>query len=395
MQQKESLGQVGSEVASAPIDDIPQASTSTGLTTGQSRKFGDVRKAKGFSGAGAKWYLRYLNKGLTSEEAKKKVLDREKSSDSTDVVAKASTPEGNPEKKAPLDREKPGDSKRVAAELSPPEGKPEKKKSRLETVAPKPKAGARKPGVSYASATKRIRLAVLPKAFPESTLTREDQGKIEDAIVEEMGKGWRSILQFDGIHFRPGLILVDCLNAESAEWLREIVPKLPDWDGAELTTCDGDNIPRVHVITTYLPKAAGVDTQKLLNLIIAQNEGMHTDLWKVYRSNDEKTGKLLTIGIDDRSLDAIKKKNCILRYRFGSVPVHVHKGREPKAKIVKPDTPPGGSELPKEVAEMVAVEAASSAVVEEVSLLPHDDSERATLSEFDKTLTTDEDDERQ
>ncbi|XP_017485538.1 PREDICTED: uncharacterized protein LOC108374082 [Rhagoletis zephyria] len=34
------------------------------------------------------------------------------------------------------------------------------------------------------SATKRIRLAVLPKAFPDSTLTREDQGKIEDAIVE-------------------------------------------------------------------------------------------------------------------------------------------------------------------------------------------------------------------
>ncbi|XP_017467410.1 PREDICTED: uncharacterized protein LOC108359849 [Rhagoletis zephyria] len=224
--------------------------------------------------------------GFHARSPYRTVLDREKSSDSTGVVAKASPPEGNPEKKTPLDREKPGDSKRVAAEISPPEGKPEKKKSRLETVAPKLKAEARKPGVSFASATKRIRLAVLPRAFPESTLTREDQGKMEDAIVEEMGKGWRSILQFDGIHFRPGLILVDCLGAESAEWLREIVPKLPDWDGAELTTCDGDNIPRVHVITTYLPKAAGVDTQKLLNLIIAQNEGMHTDLWKVYRSND-------------------------------------------------------------------------------------------------------------
>ncbi|XP_036344517.1 uncharacterized protein LOC118753749 [Rhagoletis pomonella] len=398
MQRKESLGQVGSEDASAAKDDIPQASTSTGL--------GDVRKAT------VKWYQRYVSKGLTPEEAKKKVRDREKTSDSAREAGEISVSKGNPENKKVMDGEKPSDSKRGAAEISPPEGKPEKKRSRLEAVAPNPKAGARKPGVSYASATKRIRLAVLPKAFPKRTLTRGDQGKIEDAIVEEMGKGWRSILQFDGIHFRPGVILVDWLDAESAEWLRLIVPKLPGWEGAELTTCDGDNIPKVHVITTYLPKAAGVDTQKLLNLIIAQNEGMHTDLWKVYRSNDEKTGKLLTIGIDDRSLEAIKKKNCILRYRFGSVPVHLHKGREPKAKVAKPNTPPGVPEIPEEVAEMVAVEAARSAVVEKVGILPHEtegiddfdlgllnifadhDSERATFSELDETLTTDEEAER-
>ncbi|XP_017462856.1 PREDICTED: uncharacterized protein LOC108356249, partial [Rhagoletis zephyria] len=246
MQRKESLGQVGSEDASAAKDDIPQASPSTGLKTGQSRKFGDVRKATGLSGAGAKWSLRYVSKGLTPEEAKKKVLDREKTSDSAREAGEISAPKGNPENKKVLDGEKPSDSKRGAAEISPPEGKPEKKRSCLEALGPKPKAGARKPGVSYASATKRIKQAVLPKAFPESTLTREDQGKIEDAIVEEMGKGWWSILPLDGIHFRPGLILVDCLDAESAEWLREIVPKLPDWDDAELTTCDGDNIPRVH-----------------------------------------------------------------------------------------------------------------------------------------------------
>ncbi|XP_017489017.1 PREDICTED: uncharacterized protein LOC108377264 [Rhagoletis zephyria] len=318
--------------------------------------------------------MRYISKGLTPEEAKKKVLDREKTSDSARGAGEISAPKGNPENKKVLD-----------GEISPPEGKPEKKRRRLEAVAPKPKAGARKPGVTYASPTKRIRLAVLPKAFAESTVTREDEGKIEDAFVEEMGKGWRSILQSDGIHFRPGLILVDCLDAESAEWLRLTVPQLPDWEGAELTMCDGDNIPRVHVITPYLRKAGGVDTQKLLNLFIAQNEGMHTDLWKVYRSNDEKTGNLLTIGIDDRSLEAIKKKNCILRYRFGSVPVHVRKGREPKAKVTKPNTSPGVPGIPEEVAEMVAVESARSAVVEEVSLLPH---EIEGIDDFDLGLMT-------
>ncbi|CAD7082050.1 unnamed protein product [Hermetia illucens] len=320
----------------------------------------DVRKETGLSGAGVKWYLRYLKEGLKPEEALKKAQDR----------PKPSLPEPR---------------KRGAAEISPHEGNAPKKPRPEPTGGENPgrsrvKAGPRKPGISYASAVKGIRLAILPKRFPEQILTREEQETIEELVVKQMIKGWTSKLVFTGIRFRPGLILVDCATEGTAEWVRTIIPRLPGWEGVELSTCAGDDIPGAHMVTVFLPKAAAIVTEDLMRLLIAQNEDLHTRLWRVFRSKVEGKGKLLTIGVDDRSLEAIKRRSCHINYRFGNIPVHVHK-EKPRKETSEEASGGKLTEVPEEVAE--AIEAERTGSTREVDLLP---SEEQKLDDLDLGL---------
>lgn len=333
---------VGSKGTSVPKETQPQASTSTGLTSGQTLRFGEARKKTGLSGAGTKWYLRYLNEGLTPEEAKQKVLNRAKSTSDA--------------------------RKRGATEISPTDGNSAKKSRALDTAsgvakrnlpkhASKPEVATRKAGVSYTNVTKGVRLAIIPKIYPEVILSREEQGQIENLLMDEMFKGSETELEFDGIHFRPGLILVDCSTAAVAEWVKATIPKLSGWKGTELTTCTGDAIPGVHLMTVYLPRAAGTDDKKLLDLMVTQNKALSTNLWRIFSSKDEKNGKLLTIGIDDRSLEAIKAKDCKVAYRFGKIPVHLHKrratGNPPDAGATTEQNSADAEEILEEVAKEV------------------------------------------
>lgn len=63
----------------------------------------------------------------------------------------------------------------------------------------------------------------------------------------------------------------------------------------------------------------------LLGFLTAQNKKSHTRLWRVFISTVEKKGKLLTIGIDDLSKEAIKRRNCPINWRFGNIPLYVHR----------------------------------------------------------------------
>ncbi|XP_037931907.1 uncharacterized protein LOC119666697 [Teleopsis dalmanni] len=375
---KGSQGTLGSKVApkDVTIETLPQPSTSTGLNSGQS--FRDARKSTGLSGAGTKWYLRYLKEGLAPEAAKEKALNR---------------PRGNQDSK-----------KRSAQEISPIDHQSAKKR-RGNEKPPQAKDGTqmaapKQPrkiisGSSYANVAKSLRIAILPKSYPESTLSREEQGKIEELLIEEMYKGWDAKLRFSGIHFRPGLILVDCVDEDAANFIHGTAPKLNGWEGAELTTCVGDKIPKLHMLTVYLPRAKGVDTEKLLKLLITQNEGLHTQMWRVFSSKDLKNGKLLTIGIDNRSQEAITNNGCRIFYRFSSVPIHLHKGRDNKERSnsAGENTPAVGT-IPATVAELVEEEATRSEKIEDISVLPHESEDIENLDLSLLNLASEEDSER-
>ncbi|KAK9717426.1 protein of unknown function (DUF4780) [Popillia japonica] len=157
---------------------------------------------RGLSGAGCKWYLRYVNQGLAPEEARKKAEEHK-------TPGEQQTSSAVP--------------KRKRKETTPTQGPGKKRKGSGKHTASIPTGG------SYAMAVKRERIAILPKAYPETTLSADDQIAVEEAIVEEMFDGWEHKIQFAGIHFRPGLILVECESPHSAEWLRLKVPRLKNW----------------------------------------------------------------------------------------------------------------------------------------------------------------------
>lgn len=75
-------------------------------------------------------------------------------------------------------------------------------------------------------------------------------------------------LVFTGIRFRPDLILVDSATVDTADWFRTIVPKLPGWKETELSTCAESVMQGAHMVMVYFPKAALIETEQLLRLLI-------------------------------------------------------------------------------------------------------------------------------
>lgn len=262
---------------------------------------------RGLSGAGCKWYLRYLAQGIPPEEARKKAEEHKKGNTPTSV-------------------------KRKRDETTPTQ-KPLKRRKETPGVAG-----------SYAAAAKLERIAILPRAFPENILSKDDQTAVEEALVEEMCFGWEHKIQFRGIHFQPGYILVDCETPQSAEWLRVKVPQLKGWKGVELMTCKGDDIPKAHTITIFLPRSQGLNAEKLLKLIEAQNEKLRISDWKILSLKDTEKGHILRAGIDDLSCQTIKNNGHTIHYRFGKIPVQGLKEKEEK----KEPTPSSSKEKQEE-----------------------------------------------
>lgn len=259
----------------------------------------DDPRRVGLSGAGTRWYLRFLEQGLEPDEARRKVEERK-------------TKQTPPLRSNPV--------KRGTQEITPQKGQ-EAKRMRVGAVGVST-ASASGHATTYAETTKIIKVAILSKEYPEKMLSIDELSQLEEAIVFEIAGGAPCKIQFGGIHFRPGYIIVDCVNQETAEWLRQRVTQLKEWKGVELMACLGDDIPRAHNITIYFPRSAGKENKFLLSLVEAQNEGLCTQMWKVLRSKDDGGGRLLNIGIDDLSCGKIREDGYQIYFRFGKIPVH-------------------------------------------------------------------------
>ncbi|XP_017470014.1 PREDICTED: uncharacterized protein LOC108361776 [Rhagoletis zephyria] len=174
---------------------------------------------------------------------------------------------------------------------------------------------------SYSEALNGIRVAVLPCEYPAAALNSEDLTRLQDAIMEEVFKGWSHPLVFCGVYFRSGMLLVDCRDERTATWLVKKAPALEGWKGPEMCTKRGDDIPPVHNITVFLPRSADKSAEFALGLLKAQNEGIHISAWKVVSSSVEENGVRLFLGIDEESYVSIKRAGFNLNYRFSFVTV--------------------------------------------------------------------------
>lgn len=69
--------------------------------------------------------------------------------------------------------------------------------------------------------------------------------------------------------------------------------KLLGWKETELSIDIEDDIPRAHMVTISIPKSVVIATGKLLRLLITRSMNLHMALWRVFRSKEEGTSKLL------------------------------------------------------------------------------------------------------
>lgn len=238
---------------------------------------------RGMNGTDVKWYLRFLEKGLTPVEAKLKTLERKISPSATDAGAKRP-------------RQSPGE-------------KPPTKKVKQ----------------SYAEVAKTTKVAVLPKLYPDAKLTNEQLNAIEETIVEAMTEEVQQGVNFEGLVYRPNMLVFGSVDSDTTSWLTKVIDKLDTWEGIPLTVKVGDDIPKPHVINVFLPKSIGRETEKLVKLLKVNNTNICTDDWKVLAKKEQGKGTLLTIGINAVALKQIINQGNTLRYRFTRVRVYGHK----------------------------------------------------------------------
>ncbi|XP_043063602.1 uncharacterized protein LOC122319873 [Drosophila ficusphila] len=174
-------------------------------------------------------------------------------------------------------------------------------------------------GTSYAEAAKRVRVAVLPEDYPQVYLSNEELAELEEAIMDDVVTSeWDSAVAFRGIHFRVGYLLIDCLDQDSADWLRTVTPQLRTWKGVPLDTRVGEDIPAAYNVTVFCPRSAERSDEELLMMLGRQNR-MEVDSWKVISRRNDGGGALLVIGIDQLTRDEIVSKGHQLNLRFGTV----------------------------------------------------------------------------
>lgn len=62
--------------------------------------------------------------------------------------------------------------------------------------------------------------------------------------------------------------------------------------------------------------------------MIAKKEALAAKVKKVFRGKTEGKGELFTIGVDDRSPGATKKKDCLINYKIDEKYTSEHIGRK-------------------------------------------------------------------
>lgn len=296
-------------------------------TSDDKAKSGDTKESKakasdpilkGLCESGVRWYMRYIKEGLEPKVAIKKAWEH---------------------RTEPVEYEP-----QWGKEFQPREVEDE----------PRHRQRVRRRIAKSVEINEDYRIAVHPKDFPDQMLDLDSVIALEEAIAAEIAKGASGKLQFSNAHLRPGALLCDCVNEETVNWLKDIVTKLSDWEGPELTTSQERVIPDAYVMTAALPKSIEQDFQRTLALIAAQNEDLNTEVWKLVNERTEDGKNVVTIRVDKDSFNTMKRHEWKLYYRFEKVNVHFHRylrySKKPTLWITNPSChkqnqvkPPGPS----------------------------------------------------
>ncbi|XP_018795385.1 PREDICTED: uncharacterized protein LOC108972933 [Bactrocera latifrons] len=244
---------------------------------------------KGLCESGVRWYMRYIKEGLEPKVACKKAWEH---------------------RTEPVEYEP-----QWGKEFQPREVEDE----------PRYRQRIRRRVAKSVEINEDYRIAVHPKDFPDQMLDLDSVIALEEAIATEIAKGASGKLQFSNAHMRPGALLCDCVNEETVNWLKDIVAKLSEWEGPELTTSQERVIPDAYVMTAALPKSTEQDFQRTLALIAAQNEDLNTEVWKLVNERTEDGKNVVTIRVDKDSFNTMKRHEWKLYYRFEKVNVHFHR----------------------------------------------------------------------
>lgn len=137
--------------------------------------------------------------------------------------------------------------------------------------------------------------------------------------MEKIYSGCGYVVYFHGVYFKAGMLLRDCKDERTVNWLKKIAPKLKGRKSPVLCAKMGADIPPMHSMTVFLPKRVGKTFEFTLGFVRNQNKGINISAWRVVDSNADDSGWRLNMCIGDESYEHICKQGFCLNYRFSTV----------------------------------------------------------------------------
>lgn len=325
----ESQPQTASDNASAhtpgPSRDTPLEKMEGSLRKGTAQENKEWRTlARGMSGTRVKRFWKLINEGLSGAEAKAEATKGYCPKPNQAMAAKPATSKAKP-------------------------GLPSK------TVHP----ARNKP--TYAKALASVKMAVFAKEGIKETLTKEQLTWISEAILEAIRTEKEIKVKFLAVQFKPETLGIDCANEQSANWLSKAVEELRGWNGPQLKATTADKAPKHTTINVVFPRAAKTEVSNILEMLDHQNEGLRISSWKVVKQYAEGEAKRLIISIDEQSVDAMKRQDWELSYRYGTVRVYlkpIKEGRPQESQV--------GAQTSADEAQESQVKAQTSAMEEDL-----------------------------
>lgn len=186
---------------------------------------------------------------------------------------------------------------------------------------------------SYDDTRTNLRISILPMNYPLSKLTKKQMDLIQKAILNKIIEQSYEIKvkpQFNGFHCNSGYITLKCGDKATADWTKTIIPTLSPWSDAVLTTVDGEPFKLTKFLRCVFPDAKLDETEHILNLIKAQNDGLSVSDWRlIKRVNLENNSAVLLYAIDQESGEQLEKVNEKIAFRFDTLPVLIQPLNDP------------------------------------------------------------------
>ncbi|CAK1601778.1 unnamed protein product [Parnassius mnemosyne] len=142
--------------------------------------------------------------------------------------------------------------------------------------------------------------------------------------------------KFSGFTHKPGWILVTCLNKASQDWIVSDIGKLKPWLEAELSIIPESELPKPQLGITFLPRSEADSPEEVAVLLRAQNEGLHTEIWKILHRRDEENGFLVTFSLDDPSAETLRALDGRVVLGFKMITFKVRGGFDAAMEPVPP-----------------------------------------------------------
>jgi len=258
-------------------------------------------KTKSLSGAGRKSNAHLKAKGLSHAEAlelaRKPIISRP-------LLSKR----GRSEEESPKQSNPPKRGKNATKEKEDGGAQPGKT-SKVE------------PGVSYKDVVKATSLAICSTEYPEVLLKNEIleciQAKIMDAMDELPIDGFPPT--FAGCTKRRGWVKINCVDAQTEDWVKTLAPTLKVGTDITLKICKVEDLPQPQIFFLYLPNCLKEDNDKITRRLCLQNTCLRGKDWRILSRKDREEGYVMfTLSVGKKTAEALKALNNKITWMYGT-----------------------------------------------------------------------------